>query len=193
MRRLRGTILLLVALAVAAALALVGQAVFAVAGDLRSSDLKREPSRSLPSQAASRLIAAGDTITFRQALRLLKQKGGPKAQAVKRRADAETKLERLTRHGTHSTRSEAENLLTVLRLNDALMARGDPSAAISSAIEHFAHASRVDPRNADAKYNLELLLTLRPKNKQTKTTKPVPKQNAAATGHVGTVHNGAGY
>ena len=188
MRRLRRTILLLVALAAAAALALVGQAVFAVAGDLRSSDLKREPSRSLPSQAASRLIAAGDTITFRQALRLLKQKGGPKAQAVKRRAGAETKLERLTRHGTHSTRSEAENLLTVLRLHDALMARGDPSAAISSAIEHFAHASRVDP-----KYNLELLLTLRPKNKQTKTTKPVPKQNAAATGHAGTVHNGASY
>ena len=42
-------------------------------------------------------------------------------------------------------------------------------------------------------FNLELLLTLRPKNKQTKTTKPVPKQNAAATGHAGTVHNGAGY
>ena len=105
MSRLRRTIVPIVALAAAVALALVGQSVFAVAGDLRSPDVKREPSRNLPSRVASELVSAGDNLTFRQALRLLKQKSGPRGQTLKRRADAETKLDRLTKHGSRATRA----------------------------------------------------------------------------------------
>lgn len=193
MRRARRTILLLLSLAAAVVLALVGQSVFAVAGDLRSPDLKREPSRDLPSRVASELVSAGDTVAFRHALKLLKQKGGPKAQAAKRRADAEAKLDWLTREGTPASRAQAVNLLTVLRLHDALQGREDPAAAIAAAILSFGHAVRLDPRNADAKFNLELLLTIRPKGTKPAATKPISKQGAAATGHAGTAHTGAGY
>jgi hypothetical protein len=192
-RRARRTILALAALAAAVVLALVGQSVFAVAGDLRSTDLKREPGRDLPSRVAKELVSAGDNLTFRQAIRLLKQKGGAKAQTLKRRADAEAKLDRLTKHGRRSARAQAENLLTILRLRDAMEARGDPTKAITAAIQSFAHAVRLDPRNTDAKYNLELLLTLRPKKAPSKTMRPIPKQGTAASGKAGTVHSGAGY
>jgi hypothetical protein len=86
-------------------------------------------------------------------------------------------------------------LLTILRLHDALTARGDPSRAIASAIDGFTRAARLDPRNWDAKFNLELVLTLRPKPKHSnsKTPRPMPKQGAAASGRAGTVHTGSGY
>ena len=197
MKRARRTILALAALAVAAVLALVGQSVFAVAADLRSPDVKREPSRDLPSRVANDLVSAGDNLTFRQALQLLKQQGGPKALTLKRRADAEAKLDRLTKHGRRSTRSQAENLLTILRLRDAVETRrGDPTTAIKQAIDGFGRAARIDPHNTDAKYNLELLLTLRPPNKQPQKKKQayqVPQKAKSTTGHAGSTHTGAGY
>jgi hypothetical protein len=195
-KRIRRTIVPLAALVAAVVLALVGQSVFAVAGDLRSPDVKREPARDLPSRVANDLVSAGDNLSFRQALRLLKQKGGPQAQKLERRADAEAKLDRLTKRGSRPRRAQAENLLTILRLHDALLSRGDPTSAIAAAIRSFGQAVRLDPRNSDAKYNLELLLTLRPQNrgaKQSKTTKPVSKHGSPASGRAGTVHTGTGY
>ena len=188
----RRTILALAVVTATVVLVLVGQAVLVVGSDVRSTDL-RKPSHSLSTRVAANLISAENTISFREALRLLKDKTGAKAKLAERRAKAETKLERLTRHGSHRSRSAAVNLLAILRLRDALLARGDASAAVASAIASFTRAVRLDPRNTDAKYNLELLLTLRPKSKQQKSTQPVPKQSAAATGHAGTVHTGAGY
>jgi hypothetical protein len=197
-RHARRTILPLAALAAAAALALVGQSVFAVAADLRSPDVKREPSRDLPSRVADDLVSAGDNLTFRQALQLLKQQqSGPRGQMIKRRADAEAKLARLIKHGSRSTRSQAENLLTILRLHDAVEAHGDPNTAITVAIQSFGHAARLDPRNTDAKYNLELLLTMRPKGKQQQQpprSKLLPqKANPTTGGRAGSVRSGPGY
>jgi hypothetical protein len=193
-RRAARIVLPLAAIAAAVALALVSQAVFAAAGDLRSPDVSREPSRSLPSRVATRLVSSSNTLTYRRALRLLRQKNGPKTDVVRRRGEAEIKLERLTAHGPRPMRSRAENLLAILRLQDTLQERGDAAAAVTSAIRSFTDAVRLDPGNADAKYNLELLLTLRPKPKtHAKTTKPIPKPKVAATGHAGTVHSGSGY
>jgi hypothetical protein len=194
-RRAGRIILPLAAITAAAVLALVGQSVFAVAADLRSPDLKREPSRDLPSRVASDLVSAGDNLTFRQALQLLEQKGGPSGRSLKRRADAEAKLNRLTKHGSRATRSQAENLLTILQLRDSLEARGDPTTAVKLAIQSFGRAARLDPRNADAKYNLELLLTLRPKGKQPQKppSKQLPQKGQPTVGHAGSKPSGTGY
>jgi hypothetical protein len=194
-RRFWRTILPLAALAAAVALTLVGQSVFAVAADLRSPDVKREPARDLSSRVATDLVSAGDNLTFRKALQLLKKKGGPMAKTLERRADAEAKLGRLAKHGSRSTRAQAENLLTILRLHDALKSRDDPMIAITEAIRSFGQAIRLDPHNADAKYNLELLLTLRPRGKhpQKPPTKQLPQKGQPTIGHAGSVRTGAGY
>ena len=59
-----------------------------------------------------------------------------------------------------SLRSKAANMLGAMTLDEA---NGDPERKqklMALSIEHFRRAIRIDPRNAEAKYNLELLLRL---------------------------------
>jgi hypothetical protein len=74
------------------------------------------------------------------------------------RGELEAELARLGLSGDHVIASTADNLLGILAFSDA--AGGSPAAPapVDQAVADFQAAVRLDPSNADAKFNLERLL-----------------------------------
>ena len=121
----------------------------------------------LPSGAGRRLLGLDDDLAYRAAVRMFRL-GRTREPAFGRdllpayRVDAETQLEEIARSGAdRGRRSQALNLIGVLTL---ARARSDPARSagiVRESISTFRAAIEVDPRNTDAKANLELLLRLR--------------------------------
>jgi hypothetical protein len=133
----------------AAALAFAARAVLAVPGQV---DAARGPG------AAARTVGAADDIRLRQSLLLGHRAADAGRTAVRLRSRAETAL---AVEATHD--AGAANLLGALTLLDAGADPANASRYVGEAASAFQAALRVDPRSEEAKYNLELLLTLEPR------------------------------
>ena len=126
------------------------------------------PSTVLPGDPAAALIGTGDTLSYRRALQYFwysRIGSNPEARqdTPTLRAMAQSKLQRLiTSAPTTAERSAAANLLGVLVVTTP--AQGSDKDAIIQILTRGAHyfqqSIAINPRNADAKQNLELVLRL---------------------------------
>lgn len=94
-------------------------------------------------------------------LALAAARQGSLGEVLRRHAEAEQILGRLADTGRPELRSRAANLRGALELQDAVLDRPRASTLLDAAMRDLQLAVRLDRGNEDAKFNLELLLTLR--------------------------------
>lgn len=128
-----------------------------------------EPATLLPDGVSRWLLAAGDDVDFGRALQrwsVVKFQAfrGPAAQADV--GGAELALERLATSHALSTRARADAIclhaILLLQELSAQASTNDAQTAIDRGADEFRRAIRVDPGNADAKYDLEVMLRATP-------------------------------
>jgi hypothetical protein len=101
---------------------------------------------------------------------------------TRNRGEVEAALAQLARSRDHVLASQAENLLGILAFADSAQTGPSIPAPVDQSVADFQAAVRLDPTNADAKYNLELLLY----QLSARGVRHGPGSNAAAThGHRG--------
>jgi hypothetical protein len=119
----------------------------------------------LPRDPAAKLLAVADDVQFRRALQLFRL-GNPRRPArnqhdLNLRLAADSRLADVAEgHPSASVRSRAAMLRGLLALETA---RGEPLRAETSlrrALTELRTAIRLDDRNTDAKYDLELVMRL---------------------------------
>jgi len=112
--------------------------------------------------AARSLLSAGDDIAFRRALKQyveaskLHLRLDNAVDVVGARGRAQDVLARAARSGDPRRASQASTLLGILVFRSA--AAGSGQSQVDAAIADFTDAVRLDPGNADAAFDLELLL-----------------------------------
>jgi len=126
------------------------------------------PQTVLPGDPAAKLIGTGTTVAYRRALQYFwysRIGSNPEARqdTPTLRATAQNKLQTLVKDGPNATqRSAAANLLGVLLVTTPSI--GSDKDAITQILvrsaQFFQLAISIDPANADAKQNLELVLRL---------------------------------
>jgi hypothetical protein len=172
-----------VAVAAAAVIAVLAHGAFAVESDLgagRTAEL-------LPERIASGLLGTGDDLAFRHSLRLAAGPAQSIADLLRSRSRAAAILARLADHGN----SRAANLLGLIELDNAELDRQGARGYRAAARAAFAQAVRIDPANEDAKYNLELLLSL--ERRQGKQRAGKSQHQRAHHSQAGNRPPGAGY
>lgn len=160
------------ALVLAAALALFAADVRAWRGTLRADDLRFRiddrpapawsTSTRLPSGLSRVLLGVDDDVALRQAVAAFRTARRAPEGFVRRhaRGQAEAALAAAAADGgTRRQASQASNLLGVLAFTDATTGQRS-STPVERSLAAFENAVRLDPANAAAKYNLELLLRL---------------------------------
>jgi hypothetical protein len=176
MKRVRRALPLVVAvvlLGLAAVCALFAVDVRAWQGTITQSDLHFRAQRShpglwrspalLPTDPARSVLGLDDALSYRQALQFfwfsnVGSSTGGEADLAATRVAAETELQTLMTSGaTAEERSHAANLLGVMTVT-APANSPTQKEEIKTAIGYFQQAVIADPRNYDAKLNLELLL-----------------------------------
>lgn len=128
----------------------------------RPANARWSTSSWLPGDPVRDALAVDDDLRLRWAVQAYVIAAGTRrglddgARQARTRATAEIALADVTAHGSPSQASQAGNLLGVL----VATADRAPDAAATEdrAGETFGTAIRADPANADAKYNLELIL-----------------------------------
>jgi hypothetical protein len=165
-------------LLVAAILLVLAAGALLLAGDVRSweDSLARGDARlaeapatarwqadmRLPADPAGRLLALADDLALRRSIRAFRvAERTPRAfdgglQRTRARSAAEAALADVAAGGPAQSASLAQNLFGVLVYRTGRVADGTTGEERSVAA--FETAVRLDPGNADAKYNLELLL-----------------------------------
>lgn len=127
------------------------------------------PATTLPGDPAAALLGTGNTIKYRRALQLFwysRRGANPETRQdlPTLRAAAQRELQDLMVHGRdEAQRSLAANLLGVLTVTTPV-ARQDQGAItqiLKRSTGYFQRAIALDPGNADAKQNLELVLRLK--------------------------------
>jgi hypothetical protein len=161
-------------------------------------DARWSPQQLLPFGAATALLAVGDDVAYRRALRSLRL-GTPHTvvfdspTAIALRAEAQLRLARIAQSDRDRTRrSAAENFLGGLSFAGAA---GDPDSEASlleNAVASFRSAIADDERNDDAKYNLELALS-RLRQVQSTTIPRSTIGNASSGRGAGVGRAGSGY
>ena len=176
--------ILLVALAVVVAL---------LAGDVRAWQETFESGQTkaatrLPWNIAARTLAVEDDAQARRAIALFRATASVHGRldnalgVTAARANAETALAAVARgHGARA--SQAATLLGVLAFGDLARGGGRDSSQAETAVGDFENAIRADPSDANAKYDLELLL--RSLAARGVRTGPGAGSGAGATGHKG--------
>lgn len=173
--RVAGWVAVVVALAVAAFLALLAADVLSWRGHLEETDLRvgRAPGDTeiwiadtrLPGDPAATLLGVEDDVAFRRALQLFRL-GNPRRPARNQndlniRIAADARLADVVDSGASARiRSRAALLRGILSLEAA---RGEPLRAatlLRRSLADLRTAIRLDDGNADAKYDLELVLRL---------------------------------
>jgi hypothetical protein len=165
-----------VAFILAAALALLAVDVWRTADALEEGDVRFDAAasenevwtapRRIPFDLAPRLLGVDDDLEFREAVRLflLSRPGGSftsRPQQLRSRGEAETALSRIEQRASDPERaSEAANLLGVLAWADAILDQTRAPTAPARALAEFQNAVVLDPSNAAARTNLELVLHL---------------------------------
>ncbi len=119
----------------------------------------------LPGAAAVKAVGLEDDLRFRRAVWLYARANpsntttylSPAQEAL--RASLEPKLIDASRSETDPRRrSRLLNLLGVVTMSRYAVDPGDRSNTVRAAIDAFTNAVNVDPDNADAKFNLEIVL-----------------------------------
>jgi hypothetical protein len=165
-------LLALVCIALAVLLAFLALDVHRVQGAIRTDDLRfrRSPGEAalwqvegrLPGDPARRLLGIGDDVQYRSAVRFfrlsgLRSQSRSLEQSTFQQA-AELELSRVGRSAsTAATKSAAANLRGVIDLVEASTS-DTPGQLLQRSLLEFRAAVRLDPRNQDARYNLELVL-----------------------------------
>ena len=176
--------LLLLALAVVVAL---------LAGDVRAwqetfESGQTKASTRLPWNIAARTLAVEDDAQARRAIALFRATASVHGRldnalgVTAARANAETALAAVAR-GRGARASQAATLLGVLAFGDLARGGGRDSSQAETAVGDFENAIRADPSDANAKYDLELLL--RSLAARGVRTGPGAGSGAGATGHKG--------
>jgi hypothetical protein len=143
------------------------------AAELRRGDAAFDTDRSsrhswsfeswTPWHAGERSLAVGDDLRFRHAAQRFRlvQRDPLAPRAILARRNAERALVAVERvDPDRSRRAETENLLGVLAFTDSRHDEAAGSDLLQESIDRFTKAVAVDPGNEDAKFNLELALTL---------------------------------
>ncbi len=107
-----------------------------------------------------KLVGSSRGSEGRQALALASSREGNVGDVLRRHGRAEAILGRLASHGTAEARSRAANLRAALELQDAALDPPRARALLAAALRDLRAAIRLDQANEDAKFNLELVLTL---------------------------------
>jgi hypothetical protein len=173
LRRVLPLVAAVVLLGLATVLALFARDVRAWQGTFTNSDLRFRAQRShvglwrspavLPSDPARSLLGIDDALTYRRALQFYwfstaGSTTGGQADLAATRVAAEARLQTLmTSAATAEERSAAANLLGVMTVT-APENSSTQKKEIATATGYFQRAVIEDPRNYDAKLNLELLL-----------------------------------
>ncbi|HLX19874.1 MAG TPA: hypothetical protein VKR23_06960 [Gaiellaceae bacterium] len=120
------------------------------------------PATRLPASWSRGLLGLQDDLAMRHALQLYRANVGVRArldnavQVEEARAAAEAQLSDIARGGDTTRDSQAETLLGVLAFGD--YSQGQQSSQADEAVSAFTDAVKLDPGNAIAKYDLEVLL-----------------------------------
>ena len=145
-------------------------------------------STRLPGDPAARVLAIRDDVQARRAVALFRATASVHGRldnalgVTAARANAETALAAVARgHGARA--SQAATLLGVLAFGDLARGGGRDSSQAETAVGDFENAIRADPSDANAKYDLELLL--RSLAARGVRTGPGAGSGAGATGHKG--------
>jgi hypothetical protein len=146
---------------------------------------------------AGDLLRTQPDLSYRRALRLYRATAGlqlrlDNAAAVSvARARAEDSLARAARDPNNERSSQAQTLLGVLAFGDP--AGGGRSTQVDNAELDFRGAIEANPRNDDAKYDLELLLRLTAANGTRVGPGPAGPVDATGRKGAGTSAGGSGY
>ncbi|MBA2475527.1 MAG: hypothetical protein H0V40_06185 [Actinobacteria bacterium] len=174
-RRLLGLAAVVAALAGAVVLTLLGLDALRWRGHLDEADQQFarapggsslwEPDLRLPAGLTRRLLGVEDDLRYRRALqsfRLSRPTLPPRELAdVARRSRAETELARTGRREQDAARrSQLATLRGALTFEEARGDEGQAAVFLRRSITDFREAIRLDPRNEDARYDLELVLRL---------------------------------
>lgn len=135
-------------------------------GDTRANVAAVSPSTweadaLLPGDFARRLLGLDDDIEYRTlVLRAHRLVGDPARSAAQARdrARVEVALRRLETEAAGPRAADAAVLLGVLVFSDLSDPNRDVETPTSKAAQHFRAAAQLDPRNAVAKHDLELML-----------------------------------
>lgn len=168
-----GAVALMVVLA--AALALLAADVLSWRGHLEQTDLRAAsapanariwiPSTRLPGDPAAELLAVDDDVGFRRALQTFRlanpRRPARNQEDLNKRLAADSRLADVRDADVSSAvRSRAAMLRGILALEAA---RGEPlraSTLLRRSLDELRAAIRLDDANADAKYDLELVMRL---------------------------------
>jgi hypothetical protein len=176
--------------AVAAALLAVAWEVRAWQRTVRDDDLRFQvapltkglwhgPAGGPAARAADRLLAVGDDLEFRRTEQLFVQVHvgasdyAAETQRLAAFGQAQSALEQLARADpSPARRSRAANLLGILLFENAGSAQDNAPLLLKQSVEAFRRAVRASPAADDAKYNLELLLTVLEPNSEKRRDAP---------------------
>ena len=174
-RRGLGAVLVVVALALAAFLAVLGADVLAWRGQLEGADVRFtqgagdtamwEPDSRLPGSLARRALSVEDDVAYRRAVQRfrLSRPRSPQRDLrdVALRSAAETELARTGRaQSDRKRRSQLANLRGALAFEEARSDDAQAALFLRRSLGEFREAARLDAGNEDARYNLELVLRL---------------------------------
>ena len=118
----------------------------------------------LPADPAHDLLGLGLPLRFRSAERAFAavQAAGQGydngLSETRSRGELEAELAQLAQSRNHVIASAADNLLGILAFADSAQTGPSAPAPVDQSVTDFQAAVRLDPTNADAKFNLELLL-----------------------------------
>jgi hypothetical protein len=166
---------------VALALAVLAYGVLAAGRDLGSGTPP-----GLPARIGGALVGVNDQSELRRGRALVEEAARPglsPGAAFKRRGRAAASLAHAARRGPAADRARAWHLLAVLAVADAAADPGPSQRYLAAARSGFAAAIRLDPRDDDSKYDLELLLSLARKRQQ-------GRDRAAGRTHSGSANAG---
>jgi hypothetical protein len=152
-------------------------------------------SATLPSGLSRRVLGVDDDRALRGAALAFRRatRGWTDVERKRReRAIAEAQLLDIAGHGSRTQGSQASNLLGVLTFADATSGRR-AATPVERSVAAFSEAVRLNPENANAKTNLELLLRLLQSRGQRIGPNPNPGPRGSGRHGAGTGAPGRGY
>jgi hypothetical protein len=130
----------------------------------RAADATWKANTVLPSDPARGVLGLGLPLRFRSAAQSFAavQEAGQGydngLSETRTRGELEAELVGLAQSRNHVIASRADNMLGILAFTDATPTGPVAAAPIDESVADFQAAIRLDPTNADAKFNLEVLL-----------------------------------
>lgn len=152
-------------------------------------------STTLPSSLSRRVLGVDDDRALRDAALSFRRATRGSFDILRKRRDralAEAQLLDVAAHGSRTQGSQASNLLGVLTFADATSGRR-AATPVERSVAAFQEAVRLDPGNADAKTNLELLLRLLQSRGHRLGPNPNPGPRGSGRHGAGTGAPGRGY